>query len=84
MNSVEKRHIGMASATAGTMRLVGQAFSMGIVMMMISIFMGELQITADVYPLLMKCLHYTFIVFTALCCVGVYLSMVRKEKESTD
>ena len=84
MNSVEKRHVGMASATSGTMRLVGQAFSMGIVMMMISVFMGALQITIDVYPLLMKCLRYTFIVFTALCCLGVYLSMVRNEKKSTD
>jgi EmrB/QacA subfamily drug resistance transporter len=80
MSSVEKRYIGTASATAGTMRLVGQAINMGITMMMISVFIGKTQITMDVYPQLMKCLHYTFVIFMILCCFGVYFSMVRKEK----
>jgi EmrB/QacA subfamily drug resistance transporter len=80
MSSVEKKHLGTASATTGTMRLVGQAFSMGITMMMISVFIGQKQITADVYPMLMKCLRWTFAVFAVLCCFGVYLSSIRKEK----
>jgi EmrB/QacA subfamily drug resistance transporter len=80
MSSVEKRYIGTASATAGTMRLVGQAINMGISMMMISMFIGKAQITMDVYPQLMKCMRYTFIIFMILCCFGVYFSMVRKEK----
>ncbi|MDR2146958.1 MAG: MFS transporter [Tannerella sp.] len=79
MSSVEKRFIGTASATAGTMRLVGQAISMGITMMMISVFIGKTQISIEVYPLLMKCLRYTFIIFIALCCFGVYFSMARKK-----
>jgi EmrB/QacA subfamily drug resistance transporter len=77
MNAVEKRFLGVASATAGTMRLVGQAFSMGITMMLMSVFVGRTQITAEVYPLLMNCLHWTFAVFAALCCLGVYFSMAR-------
>jgi EmrB/QacA subfamily drug resistance transporter len=81
MSSVEKRFIGTASATAGTMRLVGQAVSMGITMMMISMFVGKTQITSDVYPQLMNGLRYTFIVFMILCCLGVYFSMVRKNKK---
>jgi hypothetical protein len=81
MSSVEKRFIGTASATAGTMRLVGQAVSMGITMMMISLFVGKTQITVDVYPQLMKGLRYTFVVFMILCCFGVYFSMVRKNKK---
>jgi EmrB/QacA subfamily drug resistance transporter len=79
MSSVEKKYIGTASATAGTMRLVGQALSMGITMMMISTIVGKVQITVDVYPLLMKCLRYTFLTFIVLCCFGVYFSMARKE-----
>ncbi|MDR0834975.1 MAG: MFS transporter [Tannerella sp.] len=81
MGSVKKQFIGTASATAGTMRLVGQAFSMGITMMMISMFIGQSQITTAVYPQLMKCLRITFVIFMVLCCFGVYFSMVRKEKE---
>ena len=80
MGSVEKRFIGMASATTGTMRLTGQSISMGITMMMISIFVGKTRITTDIYPLFMKCLHYTFGIFVALCTLGVYTSMVRNNR----
>ena len=81
MGSVEKRFLGMASATTGTMRLTGQSISMGITMMMISVFVGKTQITADVYPLFMKCLHYTFGIFVVLCVLGVYTSMVRNNRK---
>jgi len=77
MGSVEKCYLGMASATTGTMRLTGQSVSMGITMMMISIFVGKTQITADIYPVFMKCLKCTFGVFVVLCAFGVYTSMVR-------
>ncbi|MDR2036404.1 MAG: MFS transporter [Bacteroidales bacterium] len=77
MGSVETRFLGMASATTGTMRLTGQSISMGITMMMISIFIGKTQITADVYPLFMKCLRYTFGILTVVCALGVYTSLVR-------
>jgi len=80
MGSVEKRFLGMASATTGTMRLTGQSISMGITMMMISIFVGKTRITADIYPLFMKCLHYTFAIFVVLCAIGVYTSMIRTER----
>jgi EmrB/QacA subfamily drug resistance transporter len=79
MSSVEKRFIGTASATAGTMRLVGQAISMGITMMMISLFIGKTQITTDTYPPLMKCIRYTFLIFAILCCSGVYFSKIRRK-----
>ena len=82
MGSVEKRYLGMASATTGTMRLTGQSISMGLTMMMISIFVGKIQITTDVYPLFMKCLHYTFGIFVVLCMLGVWTSMGRSKIRS--
>ena len=81
MGSVEKRYLGMASATTGTMRLTGQSISMGITMMMISIFVGKIQITSEVYPLFMKCMHYTFGIFVFLCALGVYTSMIRNDRK---
>ncbi len=80
MGSVEKRYLGMASATTGTMRLTGQSFSMGITMMMTSLFVGETQMTPDVYPLFMKCVHYTFAIFAVLCMLGVYTSSIRSNR----
>jgi MFS family permease len=78
MGSVEKRYLGMASATTGTMRLTGQSISMGITMMMIAIFVGKTSITVENHLLFMKCLHYTFGACMILCLVGVYTSMVRR------
>jgi len=77
MGSVEKRYLGMASATTGTMRITGQSISMGITMMMIAVFVGKTQITIENHLLFMKCLHYTFGIFLFLCVLGVYTSMVR-------
>ena len=77
MGSVEKRYLGMASATTGTMRVIGQSISMGITMMMIAVFVGNAPITIDNYQLFMKCMHYTFGVFSVFCLFGVYTSMSR-------
>ena len=38
MSSVEKKYLGVASATVGTMRFTGQMLSMGIATMVLNIF----------------------------------------------
>ena len=76
MGSVEKRYLGMASATTGTMRLTGQSISMGVTMMMTAIFVGKTQITIENHLHFMQCMHYTFGVFLILCMIGVYTSFV--------
>ena len=77
MGSVDKKNYSMASATTGTVRLVGQAFSMGITTMIISIVIGAQAIPPAVNALLMKVIHLTFIIFAALCAFGVYTSLAR-------
>jgi len=84
MGSVEKRYLGMASATTGTMRLTGQSISMGVTMMMIAIFIGKTSITVENQLFFMKCLHYTFGVFVVLCLLGVYTSMVRNSRKDVN
>jgi MFS family permease len=74
MGSIEKRHLGMASATTNTMRLAGQSLSMGIYMMIVSIVVGKVKITPDVLPQFMSALHITFIVMAVLCCLAIYTS----------
>jgi len=79
MSSVEKQYYGLASATAGTMRLVGQSLSMGIAMMSISLLIGNVQFSAGVHSELMKSMRITFIICSALCLFGIYASSVRRK-----
>ncbi|MEW5818185.1 MAG: MFS transporter, partial [Spirochaetota bacterium] len=77
MGSVEKKQYGVASATLGTMRLVGQMFSMGIVMLLFSVIIGNIKITPEYFPLFLKSLKVAFLVFALLCLFGVLASLAR-------
>ena len=77
MSSVERRHYGVASGTLGTMRTTGQMLSMGITMLLFAVFMGQVQITPELYPLFMKSVHVGFIIFAVLCFGGVFASLAR-------
>lgn len=79
MSSVEKSEYGLASATTGTMRLVGQAFSMGLAMMAMSFAIGKAQLSPEVTPQLIISLRITFIISVLLCFIGTYSSSVRKK-----
>lgn len=80
MASVEKKYYSQASATTGTMRLAGQAFSMGIAGMCISFYVGKNEIAGKLVEFLLS-MRTTFIIFVLLCVVGVYASTVRIEKK---
>lgn len=80
MSSVKKQYYSQASATTGTMRLTGQAFSMGIAGMAISFYVGNRNITPDLHPAFMQSMKMTFIIFVFLCLIGVYASSVRNRK----
>ncbi|MCL2284564.1 MAG: MFS transporter [Fibromonadales bacterium] len=63
MGSVENKHMGQASAAVGTMRLTGQAMSMGIAMMSISLFND-----------FMQSWMFVFAICAVLCVIGTYAS----------
>jgi EmrB/QacA subfamily drug resistance transporter len=77
MSSVEPRHYGIGSATLGTMRLVGQVSSMSFVMMVFSLYLGEVEITPQYYPQFLSSVRMAFIVFSFLCILGIYASLAR-------
>ncbi len=77
MSSVDKKSLGVASATLATMRLTGQMFSLGIAMLLISLFMGRVQVTSEVYPQYVQSVQTAFAIFTALCIGGIFASMAR-------
>jgi len=77
MSSVEKRFLGVASGTLGTMRLVGQMLSMGIAMLLFALFIGRDKITPENYPQFLMSMKTAFIVFCILCFAGVFFSLAR-------
>ncbi len=77
MSSVEQRFYGVASATLGTMRLTGQMLSMGIVMILITIYIGRVQITPEYYSSFLTSAKVGFIIFAALCFAGIFSSLTR-------
>jgi EmrB/QacA subfamily drug resistance transporter len=77
MSSVERKFLGIASATVATMRLIGQILSMAVVMLVLSILLGRVEITPDYYSLFVRSARVTFSIFAALCLVGIFASLGR-------
>jgi hypothetical protein len=84
MGSVDKKHYSLASATTGTMRLTGQAFSMGVAMMVISIFLQDKLVGPELSVEFLKAMRVAFLIFSLLCAVGVYASMIRGKMPAYD
>lgn len=80
MSSVEKRHLGVASGVVGTMRMIGQMMSMGIAMMLISLFIGKQTINTETYPGLISAMRTGFVIFSILSVFGIFASLARHEK----
>lgn len=77
MGSVEKRFLGVASASLGTMRVTGQMFSMGIAMVVFALVMGRVEITPQYYPQFLDSIKIAFSIFAFLCFFGIFSSLIR-------
>jgi EmrB/QacA subfamily drug resistance transporter len=77
MGSVERGYYCVASGTLGTMRLTGQMLSMGIAMMVLAIFIGNVQITPALYPAFIEGMKVSMGIFAAMCIAGIFLSLVQ-------
>ena len=77
MSSVEKRHLGVASGVVGTMRMVGQMMSMGIAMMLISLYIGKQTINPATFPGLLSAMRTGFIIFSILSIFGIFASLAK-------
>ena len=82
MNSVEKKFLGVASGTQATMRAVGQMFSMGIAMMLFSIYIGRVEINPSNFPQFLSSVKMAFLVFSILCFGGIFASIARGKTTS--
>jgi len=77
MGSVEQPFYGVASGVLATMRLIGQMLSMGVSLLVFSVFAGHLPINRATYHLFLPGTRLAFAVFAALCLLGVFASLAR-------
>ncbi|MDD5591321.1 MAG: MFS transporter, partial [Dehalococcoidales bacterium] len=83
MSSVKQRFYGVASATMATMRQIGMSFSMGITMLLFTVYIGRVEITPEHYPSFLSSTRIAFMVFTALCIAGIFASLARGNTRNT-
>lgn len=77
MGSVDRRFYGVASSTLGTMRLAGQAISMALVTLFLSLYLGKAELGPATAGLLVACSRTAFIVFAVVCFGGIFASLAR-------
>jgi EmrB/QacA subfamily drug resistance transporter len=83
MSSVGRQFFGVAAGTQGTMRSTGMMLSMGIVMILFSVFIGEAGITPENYPAFLTSMKLSFIISAIICFGGIFAQLagggVRRE-----
>lgn len=84
MGAVEKRYYGIASGAVGTMRLLGQMFSMGVATLVFALLIGRVQMTPATFPALIKSVHLAFMIFAGLCALGIFFSLSRGKLRPVD
>jgi len=77
MGSVEKKYYGVASSSLSSMRMIGQMFSMGIVILIISMFLGKAEISAENTEMFIISIRIIFLIFSVLCFLGIFASLSR-------
>jgi hypothetical protein len=77
MGSVTPKYFGIASATNGTMRALGQIFSMAVAAVIMAEVIGKVIITPNYYPAFITSTKIAFGIFCALCFCGIFTSLAR-------
>ena len=77
MGAVPRKFIGVAAGTLSTMRLTGQALSLGIVLFLFSIYIGRATVTVDNHAAFVTATRIAFSVFACLSFSGIFTSMAR-------
>jgi len=80
MGSVARKSLGVAAGTLGTMRTAGMMVSMGIMMILFSLYMGQSELTPEVYPEFLSSVRTGFIIFTFISVLGLVCQLVARSR----
>jgi EmrB/QacA subfamily drug resistance transporter len=85
MSSVSRKIYGTASATVSTMVFTGQLLSMGVVLLIFAVYLGNVPITFQYYMTFLKSLNVAFLVYTVVCFAAIFaLIFMGKNKNSIE
>lgn len=79
MSCVPPAKFGVANSILATMRTTGQSSGMAIIMLVVSGTVGNQSLYAIKPEQLVHTVHIAFIIFTALCAAGIFMSLQRKK-----
>lgn len=77
MSSVDRRYYGVAGAMVSTVRQTGMMVSMGIVMMILALYLGQAEIGKADLGRFVACMRMSFIIFAVMCLGGIFASLAR-------
>ena len=77
MGSVERRSFSIAAAILSTMRSLGQASSLGLITVVLSVFVGSVAVASAPPAALLRSIHTAFAIFSLLCFAGIFASIAR-------
>jgi EmrB/QacA subfamily drug resistance transporter len=77
MSSVDRKYLGIASGSAGTMRVIGQMLSMGIATLVLAVMLGRSPITERIFPQLLASMQNILYIFFGLTFLGIFASLSR-------
>ena len=80
MGSVERKYFGVSSAILSTMRLLGQTFGMGLILVIFAVYIGAVQFTPQNYPELLMSIKIIFIISVILSVIAIFASLARNRK----
>ena len=81
MGAVEKKSLGVAAGTLGTMRTSGMMVSMGIMMILFSFYIGQTEITPVHYPQFLSSVRTGFIIFTVFSIFGLLCQLIARNAD---
>jgi MFS family permease len=79
VGSMSQENYGMASATQSTMIYAGQTFSLGILLLIFTGFLGATQITSANFDVFLMSLKTAFTIFAVFSGVGLVLSFFMRK-----
>jgi len=77
MSSVERRYFGVGGAMVSSMRQIGMMLSMGIVMMILAVMLGQGEIIPENFGAFIRSTRLSFTVFAVMCFGGIFASLAR-------
>lgn len=82
MSAVEKKHLGVASASVGMMRSIGGSLGMALTMIIISVYIGDVQITTEYFHGFLTSMRVVFGIVSLIVLIGFFSQLASRKKTS--